>query len=132
MAKVHVLTPNETEAEILTGIAVTDEVSAKRAAEKLLALGLENVIITMGRQGAFLANDQVMTMIPGVEVDAVDTTAAGDSFNGALVVALSEKKSIQKAVVFANAAAALSVTERGAQPSIPGREAVDSFLLSLN
>jgi ribokinase len=118
------ITPNETEAEILTGIKVTDASSAEKAADELRRMGVENVIITMGGSGAFLSSGSVSKMIPVVPVKAVDTTAAGDVFNGALAVALSEGKGFPEAVDFANKAASLSVTRMGAQASAPFREEV--------
>lgn len=118
----YLITPNEIEAEILTGIKVIDAPTAQRAAEKLLQKGVRNVVITMGAAGAFLLNSGFSGMIPVVPVKAVDTTAAGDVFNGALAVALSEGKELKDAVDFANRAAAISVTRMGAQASAPYRK----------
>ncbi len=118
---VDVITPNETEAETITGIEVIDEQSAKLAAQMLHQLGPKTVIITLGKQGALLSSDKACVLVPGVEVDAIDTVAAGDTFNGALMVALGEGLSMQAAVEFAHRAAALSVTRQGAQRSIPYR-----------
>ena len=125
---VSILTPNETEAELLTGIKVEDEAGAKKAAEVLLGKGVDAVLITLGARGVFLAVGEKRELIPGFKVDAVDTTAAGDVFNGALTVALAENKSFDDAIRFANAAAALSVTKLGAQPSAHSREEIDAFL----
>ncbi len=122
-----VLTPNESETELLTGIAVRDEDTASQAADVLLARGVDTVCITLGPRGTFVANTQQKELIPSTEVQAVDTTAAGDVFNGALAVALAEKKPLPQAVRFANAAAALSVTRLGAQPSAPKREEIEDF-----
>ncbi len=122
-----ILTPNETEAEMLTGRTVTDEKSAKEAARVLLEKGVETVIVTLGRNGALLVNPKGAEHIPGFKVDAVDATAAGDVFNGTLAVALAEKKPFQDAILFANAAAALSVTKLGAQPSAPHREDIEKM-----
>jgi ribokinase len=119
---VSILTPNETEAELLTGIKVTSIASAAKAASALRARGVATVIITMGSRGAFLADDRGQQLIPGFKVKAVDATAAGDTFNGALAVALAEGMTSAAAVHFANAAAAISVTRLGAQPSIPKRK----------
>jgi ribokinase len=127
---VSVLTPNETEAELLTGIKVDDEVSAKGAAEALLARGVQTVIITLGPRGAFLASGNLRKQIDGFRMAAVDTTAAGDVFNGALAVALAEGLGLEQAVRFANAAAAISVTRMGAQPSAPKRKEIDKLARS--
>jgi ribokinase len=133
IARLTVITPNESEAELLTGVAVTDDGSAAKAASILLGLGAANVIITMGRHGAFLANAYVSKRIPAVDAGkVVDTTAAGDVFNGALAVALAEGKDMHTAVHFANAAAALSVTKPGAQPSAPKRDAIERLLAGLD
>jgi len=123
-----ILTPNESEAELLTGISVTDEKSAEQAARVLIAKGVDTVIVTLGSKGALLVTDDVSEMVPGYKVEAVDATAAGDVFNGALAVALAEKKSLNDALRFANAAAAISVTKLGAQPSAPQRGEVELLL----
>ena len=125
---VSILTPNETEAELLTGIAVTDDATAAQAAAKLRARGVETVILTLGARGAFVAAASTAELVPGFRVKAVDTTAAGDVFNGALAVALGEGKPLLEAVRFANAAAAISVTRLGAQPSAPKRKEIDLML----
>jgi ribokinase len=121
---IHVLTPNETEAELLTGIQVFDTSSARLAAEYLREKGIRHVIVTMGGTGAYVVSGSVSTMIPGIQVKAVDTTAAGDVFTGAIAVGLSEGKDIITAVNFANRAAAISVTRMGAQASAPFRDEV--------
>ncbi len=125
---VSVLTPNETEAELLTGVEVTDETSARQAADRLLARGVKTVIVTMGARGALVRSAEICELVPTLQVEPVDTTAAGDVFNGALAVGLAEKKPLLEAVRFANAAAALSVTKLGAQPSAPTRQAVEQLL----
>ncbi len=125
---ISILTPNETEAEHLTGIRVTDDASAARVCAKLRARGVGTVILTLGARGAFLATAGGHERVPGFKVRAVDSTAAGDIFNGALGVALTERKPLRDAVRFANAAAALSVTRLGAQPSAPTRGEIDRFL----
>ena len=125
---VSILTPNETESELLTGIAVTDESSAGRAAEQLLALGVKAVILTLGSRGVFVATALISELVPGYQVQAVDATGAGDVFNGALAVALAEGRPLLEAARFANAAAAISVTRLGAQPSAPNRKEIESFL----
>lgn len=128
LKRVSILTPNETEAETLTGIKVTGAAAAAKACASLRARGVRTVIVTLGNRGAFLADVDGQRLVPGFKVKAVDTTAAGDIFNGALAVALAEGKALQAAVRFANAAAALSVTRLGAQPSAPKRREVDIFL----
>jgi len=124
LGRLSIITPNETETEILTGIKIKDEESAERAAIKLREKGVDTVIITMGSRGAFVFNDDVCEMIPAPAVQAIDTTAAGDVFNGALSVALSENKSIYEAVFYACSAASISVTRRGAQASAPFRNEI--------
>ncbi|MDD2305628.1 MAG: ribokinase [Prolixibacteraceae bacterium] len=124
LQNLYIITPNETEAELLTGIKVTDEKSALNAASALHEKGVEIIIITMGATGAFLLNNGKSELIKAPKVEAVDTTAAGDTFNGALVVALSEGKTIQESIVFANKAAAISVTRIGAQSSVPYRNEI--------
>jgi ribokinase len=124
LRNIYLITPNETEAEILTGVKVTDEQSAMKAASALHEKGVEIVIITMGAAGAFLLENGNSQLIKAPKVDAVDTTAAGDTFNGALVVALSEGKTIQESIVFANKAAAISATRIGAQSSVPFRKEI--------
>ncbi|UAB73380.1 ribokinase [Vibrio sp. SCSIO 43132] len=125
---VDVITPNETEAEVLTGIKVTDEKSAQQAASALHQKGIETVLITLGAKGVWLSQNGVGKGISSYRVEAVDTTAAGDTFNGALVTGLLESKPLESAIQFANAAAALSVTRFGAQTSIPTRKEVDDFI----
>ena len=127
---VSLLTPNETEAEMLTGIRVTDPASAKAASRKLLSLGVGGVVLTMGRRGALIFTGQCQQVVPGFKVKAVDTTAAGDVFNGALAVAMSEQRPFEQAVRFACAAAAASVTKLGAQPSAPQRSEIECLLAS--
>ena len=120
----YLITPNEVEAELLTGIKVTDPISAEKAAEKLLAKGVKNVIITLGATGAFLLSGKTSKIIPVIPVKAVDSTAAGDVFNGALAVAISEGRELEEAVIFANKAASISVTRMGAQASAPYRNEI--------
>ncbi|MCX8107783.1 MAG: ribokinase, partial [Verrucomicrobiae bacterium] len=130
LSRVSILTPNETEAELLTGVSVSDEAGAALAATKLLQLGVKTVILTMGARGAFVMNREVKHLVPGFRVRAVDTTAAGDVFNGALAVALGEGYSLLDSVKFANAAAAISVTRLGAQPSAPRRSEIEKLVRS--
>lgn len=122
LKNLYMITPNETEAEILTGVQVKEEESALRAAIKLKEKGIEVVVITMGANGAFILSDEYTGMVNAPKVKAVDTTAAGDTFNGALVVALSEGKPLLQAVEFACKAASVSVTRNGAQASAPYKE----------
>jgi ribokinase len=128
LKKVSILTPNETEAELLTGVKVTDETSCTRAADILLGKGIKTVIITLGARGSFVATASSSELISGFKVNPVDTTAAGDTFNGALAVALAEGSSMPDAVRFANAAGAISVTRMGAQPSAPKRSEIEKLL----
>jgi ribokinase len=124
LQNLYIITPNETEAELLTGIKITDEASALKAANQLHAKGVQSVIITMGAAGAFLFENGQLQLIKAPKVEAIDTTAAGDTFNGALAVALSEGKTIAESVAFANKAAAISVTRIGAQSSVPYRKEI--------
>lgn len=125
---VDVITPNETEAQVLTGITVTDDASAQQAATVLHQQGIEIVIITLGAKGVWLSENGRGQLIPGFRVSATDTTAAGDTFNGAFVTGLLENMPLESAIKFAHAAAAISVTRFGAQTSIPTRQEVDEFL----
>jgi ribokinase len=127
LCKIFIITPNQKEAEMLTGIKVIDEASAKQAAISLRDKGISTVIITMGVMGALVLHDNNFTMIKGHKVKVVDTTAAGDVFNGAFAVALCEQKSVEDAVAFACKAAAISVSRLGAQASAPHRYEVESF-----
>ncbi len=128
LKRVSILTPNESEAEILTGIKVDDEAGAAKAADALQAKGVGTVLITLGSRGTYIATADTRKMVPAFKVKAVDTTAAGDVFNGSLAVALAEEKPLTEAIRFANAAAAISVTRLGAQPSAPKRPEIDKFL----
>ena len=130
LANVDILTPNESEANVLlsraqVSVSLDD---APEVARALLALGTGTVVLKLGENGALVADRDGVAHFPAPRVDAVDATAAGDTFNGALAVALSEGRTLREAVVFANAAAALSVTRHGAQSSIPRREEVEAQL----
>lgn len=128
LKNITIITPNKTEAEMLTGIKVTDIETAKQAARKLQQKGIKTVIITLGSNGAVVLHENIYTHIPAPAVEAVDTTAAGDVFNGALAVALSQGKSVPEAAEFACYAAAISVTRLGAQSSAPYKNEIDPFL----
>jgi ribokinase len=119
LAGVSILTPNEGEAERLTGIQVADSSSAHRAAAALRGRGADTVVVTLGSAGAYLLSETESALIPSPEVRAVDSTAAGDTFNGALACALARGDDLVQAIELANRAAALSVTRPGAQPSMP-------------
>jgi ribokinase len=121
------LTPNETEAEGLTGIAVNDEESAYAAAKKLLDMGVKNVTITLGAKGALAVNAEGKHLVSSVSVNAIDTTAAGDAFNGGLACAVASGKPFLEAVRQANLVGALAVTKLGAQPSLPTAEELEQF-----
>lgn len=124
LSKLWLITPNRTEAQLLTGLPVTNEQEAAEAAEALVARGVKNVVITLGSKGAYVFSQKFRGIVPSIPVEAVDTTAAGDTFNGALCVALSEGRNLQDACRFAAKAAAISVTRKGAQPSIPYRKEI--------
>ncbi len=128
LGRISILTPNESEAQLLTGIKVDSTEDAAKAADVLMGKGVQIVLLTMGSRGAYIATAEFKELIPGFKVKAVDATAAGDVFNGALAVAIAENKPIREAVSFANAAAELSVTKLGAQPSAPTKDQIDKFL----
>lgn len=125
---VDIITPNETEASILTGRTVSDARTAKLAAVDLLRTGVGTVLVKLGARGALLAAGNTFEPMDGFAVQAVDTTAAGDAFGGGLATALVEGRSLQEAVVFANAVGALATTRFGAQTSMPTRQEVEEFL----
>ncbi|AVJ02888.1 ribokinase [Haemophilus influenzae] len=129
LSLIDIITPNETEAEILTGIAVTDdEQSAVKAASVFHDKGIQTVMITLGAKGVFVSRKGKSRIIKGFCVQAIDTTAAGDTFNGGFVTALLEEKAFDEAIRFGQAAAAISVTKKGAQSSIPTRQETLEFL----
>lgn len=125
---ISIITPNETEADALVGYPITDMLTAGKAADELLARGVGSAVIKLGSQGAYWANGDGSGEVPPFAVTAVDTVAAGDAFNGALAVALSEGHSLESAVRWGCAAGALSVTRVGAQDSMPEREEVLSLI----
>ncbi|MDQ8994644.1 ribokinase [Acinetobacter soli] len=127
---VDIITPNETEALSLTNVIVHDDHDAAEAANVLHQKGIKTVVITMGSRGVWLSEYGQGKLIEGFKVNAIDTIAAGDTFNGAFVTALLEGKTAQDAARFANAAAAIAVTRSGAQPSVPCRQEIDDFLAS--
>ncbi|NLH42984.1 MAG: ribokinase [Planctomycetes bacterium] len=124
---VSVLTPNESEARILTGIDVVDAASARKAAEMLLGAGVKAVIVTLGDKGFLLAEGNATELVPAMKVKAVDTTAAGDAFAGSLAVGLAQGRNLREAALFANRVAAFSVTRLGAQTSMPTRKELEEF-----
>jgi ribokinase len=129
LKKVDILTPNETEAQMLTGISVVNDDGAKKAAKKLLDMGVKDVIITLGGRGAMWASKAGYKIIPAFKVEKIiDTTAAGDAFIGGLSVAFAEGKSMEDAIKFANACGGLAVTVMGAMPSLPKRERVEKTM----
>jgi len=125
---VDVITPNETEAEALAGVKVETEQDAQTAADRLHGYGIQTVLITLGARGVWLSESGAGRLIPGFVVQAVDTTAAGDTFNGVFVTAQLEGLPVDDAIRFAHAAAAISVTRPGAQPSVPTRAEIDEFI----
>lgn len=125
LANVDIIIPNVTEAEIISGMCITDDESAKEAIRHISAKGIKTVIITMGARGALAYENNEFIHIPAFKVEAVDTTAAGDTFCGGLCVALSEGKSLKEAIIFASKASSISVTRMGAQVSIPLREEIE-------
>jgi len=125
LSQLAYLTPNEAELRMLSG-----EDDLDKAIQKLLSWGVKNLIVTLGANGARVITEDLDRHLPAYEITAVDTTAAGDAFNGALAVALAEKRPLLEAVRYGMAAGALAATKRGAQPSLPTREAVENFLES--
>lgn len=122
---IFLITPNETEAGLLTGIVVEDDATASEAADFFLNKGVQNVIITLGKQGAYFQNKELHFKTDAPVVKAKDTTAAGDTFSGAIAVAVTEKMEWKQAVQFAVKAASVSVTRMGAQASVPYRQEMD-------
>ncbi len=124
---VDYFTPNETEAEFFSGVPVRTTPDAFIAGRKLLSLGVKNVIVTLGKSGAALINNNTEIIIPTTDLKPVDTTGAGDAFNGGLTVALSEGRDIVTAIKFANCVASISVTRKGSSPSMPTRDETDAL-----
>lgn len=129
---IDLIIPNETEAELLTGIKVVDEDTCRQAADKLIDQGINNVIITLGKQGAYYkTKDCVCELVPAFKVKAIDTTAAGDTFIGALVSKLDTSFSnLREAIIYASKASSLAVQRLGAIPSIPYKDDVEKQLNS--
>lgn len=128
LKKVYLITPNEVEAEILTGIPVDSKENADKAADWFFEKGVENVLITFGGRGVYIATDEKRAIIPAYHVEAIDTTGAGDAFNGGLVAALAEGKNLWEAAAFANALAAIAVQRLGTTPAMPTREEIEQFI----
>jgi len=131
-SKIDIITPNEIEAEILTGIKVENFDDARKASEIFKKKGVKNIVITRGEYGLFVSTENGEKMIPAIKTDVLDTTGAGDSFNGAFATALAEGLDIESASIFANIAASLSVTKIGTAPSMPYRSEVDSYIKEKN
>lgn len=125
---VDFITPNETELEKLSGLPTRTTEEIRKAAQRLLARGARNVLVTIGKRGVLLANGEGTAIYPTTDLRPVDTTGAGDTLNGAFMVALSEGKTVEEAIRFGNAASSISVTRKGAQESIPLRGEVDNLL----
>lgn len=131
LGMVDYLTPNETELSILTDMPTETDEEVVAAAKELLAYGTKTVVATIGSRGALIATKENVEIVSGYKIKAVDTVAAGDSFNGALAVALTEGKTLKEAVQFANAMGALTVTKKGAIPSLHTREQVEEFMKTM-
>ncbi len=129
LERVSLITPNRSELELITNRSVNTVEEAEKAAKKIISNGVKNVIVTLGKEGALVVNSKGTTHVPTFEeVKIVDTTGAGDAFNGGLAIALSEGKNLVEATYFANAAASLNVTKIGTAPAMPYREEVEEFL----
>jgi len=128
LRKVTFLTPNESEAELLTGMKITSLEDAEAAGKLLLGKGVKNVIITLAEKGSLIVTESGTTHVPGYTVNLVDSVAAGDSFNGALAVGISQGKPLDEVARFANAVGALTVTKEGAIPSLPYQSEVEDFM----
>ena len=124
------ITPNETECEYYTGIPVNSPEDASRAADKLMEMGVKNVIITLGKRGAYFKGELGEWLVPTTNLKPIDTTGAGDSFNGAFCVAYAEGMDIETAIKFANSVSSISVTRQGAATSIPTRKESEELLKS--
>lgn len=127
MKKIFLVTPNETEAQALTGVEVKNEADAKKAAQAFFDKGVKQVVITLGSMGAFASDGVKSELIPRLSVNAVDTTGAGDAFNGGFLMALDEGKDLFTALRYGNVTGALSVTKLGTAPAMPYRKEIDEF-----
>ncbi|MDC7289020.1 ribokinase [Blautia schinkii] len=128
LSKIDIITPNETEAQVLTGVEVHTYETAERAAQVFLKKGVKNVVITMGAMGAFATDGTRSELVPRIKVDAIDTTGAGDAFNGGFAMALAEGKNLFEALRYGNATGALAVTKTGTAPAMPKREEIEKLL----
>ena len=126
--KVYLITPNRSELELITNRKITTIKEAEEAALEVISAKVKNVVVTLGKEGALVVNSKNSTHVPPFEVDIVDTTGAGDAFNGGLAIAISEGKDLVESTKFANAVAALNVTKIGTAPAMPYREEVERFL----
>ena len=131
LSMVDYITPNETEASYLTGVPINSVDDAREAARKLLEMGVKNVIITLGVKGVYFTDGERDIHVEGIKVDAVETTGAGDAFNGGFATAIGEGADVEAALKFANCTAALSVTKLGAAESMPSRAEINSFMKKL-
>lgn len=128
LKKIDIVTPNETEAQALTGVEVKGAKDARRAAQAFLDRGVGSVVITMGALGSFATDGTRSELLPRLSVDAIDTTGAGDAFNGGFVMALAEGRDLFQALRYGNAAGALSVTRLGTAPAMPSRAEIDRMV----
>ncbi len=127
LRKINIVTPNETEAQVLTGVKIENQADAKKAAQVFLDKGVKEVVITLGSLGAFAMNQERNELVERLNVEAVDTTGAGDAFNGGFVMALAEGKDLFTALRYGNVTGALSVTKPGTAPAMPYRKDVQSM-----
>lgn len=130
LREIDIITPNKVEAEMITGIKVTDEESMRSITKKFFAFGIKNVLITLGSRGVFAGLPNAMKLIPPFTVHPLDSTGAGDVFSGSLAAFISEGMDIEKAATMANASASISVTRMGAQNSAPRRMEIENFIAS--
>lgn len=128
LSKIDIVTPNETEAQALTGVTVVDAETAEKAAKVFIDKGVKQVIITMGSLGSYAYDGEKGELLPRLKVNAIDTTGAGDAFNGGFVKALDEGKTLFEALRYGNATGALSVTKLGTAPSMPYQNEIDEMV----